>query len=101
MTRKGTLGTVKIVLPEWLDPEERYSRVFKPITPASREVSGADDQIAPETDIANWSINNWAAGEGDLRWKDRGRYNISTGNGPVTDGTQSLTYLTREPALRH
>jgi hypothetical protein len=87
VTRKGTLGTVEIVLPEWLDPEERYSRAFKPITPASREVSGDDDQIAPETDIANWSINDWSAGEGDLRWKDRGRYNISTGNGPVSDGS--------------
>ena len=87
MTKKGTLGTIEIVLPDWLNPEDRYSRVFKPITPASREVSGAEDQIAPETDIANWSIDNWGSGEGDLRWKDRGRYNISTGNGPVTDGS--------------
>jgi len=87
VTRKGTLGTVEIVLPEWLNPEDRYSRLYKPVTPASRVVTGADDQIAPETDIATWSINDWSAGEGDLRWEDRGAYNISTGNGPATDGS--------------
>jgi hypothetical protein len=85
--RKGTLGTVSIVLPHWKDPEERYDRSYKPVTPVSRTVTGADDKIAPETDIATWSITDWSGGEGDLRWKDRARYNISTGNGPVSDGT--------------
>ncbi len=87
MTRKGTLGSVSIVLPEWLDPGDRYDRHFVPVTPVSRVITGAEDKIAPETDIATWSINSWAAGEGDLRWEDRGRYNISTGNGPVSDGS--------------
>ncbi len=85
--RNGLLGTVNVVLPHWKEPEERYDRTYKPVTPASRVVTGADDKIAPETDIATWSITDWGAGEGDVRWQDRGRYNISTGNGPVTDGT--------------
>ena len=87
VTVKGVLGTVNVVLPEWKDPEERYDRTYTPVTPASRTVTGADDKIAPETDIATWSITDWSRGEGDLRWKDRGRYNTATGVGPASDGS--------------
>lgn len=87
MSKVGLLDTVEIILPEWIDPEDRYRRTYKPVTPVSRVVTGADDQIAPETDIATWSITDWSAGEGDLRWKDRGRYNTSTGAGPISDGS--------------
>ncbi len=85
--KKGTLGTVSIVLPHWKVPEERYVRTYIPITPVSRTVTGADDKIAPETDIATWSITDFSAGEGDVRWQDRGRYKTSTGCGPVSDGS--------------
>ncbi len=85
--KKGTLGTVEIVLAEWKDFEDRYDRRYIPVTPASRIVSGENDQVAPETDIATWSIEDWSSGEGDLRWRDRGQYSTSTGCGPVSDGS--------------
>lgn len=84
---KGTLGPVEFVLPHWLDWEERYSRKYVPVAPASRVVTGADDKIAPETDIATWAITDWSAGEGDTRWRDRGRYRVSDGASPLSDGS--------------
>lgn len=87
MDERGQLGPVEFVLPGWLDWEERYSRKYKPVTPASRVVTGADDKIAPETDIATWAINDWSAGEGDTRWRDRGRYRVSDGAAPLSDGS--------------
>jgi len=83
----GTLGSIKITLPHWLNPEERYQRTYRPITPASRIISGDNDAVAPETDIATWSIKDWSAGEGDIRWKDRGRYNTGTGVHLAADGS--------------
>ena len=62
MPRKGILGTVNIVLPEWLIPEDRYSRRYKPVTPVSRPWTGEDDQIAPETGIVTWLVPDCALG---------------------------------------
>ncbi|KKN08824.1 hypothetical protein LCGC14_1052930 [marine sediment metagenome] len=87
----GTLGTVDIVLPHWLDPEVRYQRLYKPVTPASRVVTGSDDSIAPETDIATWVIDDWSGGEGDRIWRDRGRYNTSVAVIPSVDGKGGIT----------
>lgn len=85
--KTATIGTVKVQVPLWLEPEEQYQRRFVPLTPASRTVTGADDKIAPETDIAQWAIDDWSAGEGDRRWRNRGRYNYSTGSAPASDGS--------------
>lgn len=85
--RKATLGPVEIVLPQWLDPEDRYQRRYIGVTPASRQIPGSDDLIAPETDIAQWVIRDWSAGEGDIVWEDAGRYNYSSNMAPTADGS--------------
>jgi hypothetical protein len=81
----GTLGTVKLVLAEWLEPDEQYQRAYRPVTPSSREIPGSPDAVAPDTTIANWRMDDWSRGEGDRRWKDRGRYYTSVGLQPDTD----------------
>lgn len=83
----GTLGTLSLRLAEIVDPQQRYDRRYEPVTPRSQQVPGADAAIAPETRIAQWAISEWSNGEGDLRWQDRGQYNISDTSHPTTDGT--------------
>ena len=73
----ATLGPVTVRLAEWLDLEERYQRNYVPVTPASREIQGAAAAVAPETTIAQWHIDDWSAGEGDVLWRNRARYHQS------------------------
>ncbi len=86
---KGTLGTIEFYLSQnpGLSNFERYRRQLIPVTPASRQIPGSPDAVAPDTTIAQWSINDWSQGEGDVTWRDRGRFNTSTGLGPVSDGS--------------
>ena len=86
---KGTLGTIDFYLSQnqGLSNFERYRRQLIPVTPASRQIPGSPDAVAPDTTIAQWSINDWDQGEGDVTWRDRGRYNVSTGMGPASDGS--------------
>lgn len=86
---KGTLGTIDFYLTQnpGLSNFERYRRQLIPVTPASRQIPGSPDAVAPDTTIAQWSINEWSQGEGDVTWQDRGRYNVSTGMGPASDGS--------------
>ena len=86
---KGTLGTIEFYLSQnpGLSNFERYRRQLIPVEPASRQIPGSPDAVAPDTTIAQWSINDWDQGEGDVTWFDRGRYNISTGMGPASDGS--------------
>ncbi len=86
---KGTLGTIDFYLSQRtsLSNLERYRRQFIPVTPASRQIPGSPDAVAPDTTIAQWSINNWDQGEGDVTWRDRGRYNVSFGLAPASDGS--------------
>ncbi len=86
---KGKLGTIEFYLSQnaGLSNFERYRRQLIPVTPASRQIPGSADAVAPDTTIAQWSINNWSQGEGDVIWRDRGRYNVSTHMGPASDGS--------------
>ena len=86
---KGTFGTIDFYLSQnpGLSNFERYRRQLIPVTPASRQIPGSPDAVAPDTTIAQWSINEWAHGEGDATWRDRGRYNTSTLIGPKSDGS--------------
>ncbi len=86
---RGTLGTINFYLAQnrGLSAFERYRRQLIPVTPASRQIPGSPDAVAPDTTIAQWSINEWSQGEGDVTWRDRGRYNVSTGMGPASDGS--------------
>lgn len=86
---KGRLGTLDFYISQnpGLSSLERYRRQFIPVTPASRQIPGSPDAVAPDTTIAQWSINDWSQGEGDLIWRDRGRYRISAGMGPASDGS--------------
>ena len=86
---KGTLGTIDFYLTQTpgLSTFERYRRQLIPVTPASRQIPGSPDAVAPDTTIAQWSINDWNQGEGDVTWRDRGRYNVSTQMGPASDGS--------------
>ena len=86
----GSLGSVTIRLAEWLDLEDRYQRNYIPVTPASREIAGAEAAIAPETTIATWHIDDFAAGEGDVIWRNRNRYNESDTLAPANDGSGML-----------
>ncbi len=95
---KGTLGTIEFYLSQNtnLSNFERYRRQLIPVEPASRQIPGSPDAVAPDTTIAQWSINEWSQGEGDVTWRDRGRYNVSTRVSPASDGsglvvTPSLT----------
>jgi hypothetical protein len=85
----GTLGSVTIRLHPDTPAEERYQRRYVPVRPESREIAGTGgDQIAPETSVAQWHIDDWSAGEGNLRWiKDEKRYNQSSGVHPSADGS--------------
>ncbi len=84
---KGTLGTIDFYLSQnqGLSNFERYRRQLIPVEPASRQIPGSPDAVAPDTTIAQWSLNNWSQGEGDVTWRDRGRYNVSTRVGPASD----------------
>ncbi len=86
---KGTLGTIEFYLSQnpGLSNFERYRRQLIPVEPASRQIPGSPDAVAPDTTIAQWSINNWDQGEGDVTWRDRGRYNVSTRLSPASDGS--------------
>ena len=86
---QGKLGTIEFYLTQnpGLSNFERYRRQLIPVTPASRQIPGSPDAVAPDTTIAQWSINNWDQGEGDVTWRDRGRYNVSAGSGPKSDGS--------------
>ncbi len=86
---KGTLGTIEFYLSQnqGLSNFERYRRQLIPVEPASRQIPGSPDAVAPDTTIAQWSINDWNQGEGDVTWRDRGRYNVSTRLGPASDGS--------------
>ena len=85
----STLGTLILKLSENrnLETLQQYRIHYKPVLPASREIPGSPDSVAPETTIAQWSMNDWAQGEGDVVWRDRGRYNTSAGMGPASDGS--------------
>ncbi len=89
MGERGQLGTIDFYLSEngSLSSFERYRRRLIPVTPASRQIPGSPDAVAPDTTIAQWSINDWNQGEGDVTWRDRGRYNTATTLGPESDGS--------------
>ena len=83
----GKIGTLEVRLAEPSLDQPRYERRYIPVTPASREIIGSDAKVAEESTVAEWHIDDWAAGEGDLHWRNNGRYNVSSGAGPVSDGT--------------
>lgn len=83
----GKIGTIDVRLAPRKVDVQRYERRYVPVTPASHEIVGANAKVAPDTTVAEWHINNWSAGEGDLRWQDRDRYNESDGVGPTSDGS--------------
>lgn len=83
----GSIDGLEVRLPQTVEPGDRYRRNYVPVTPKSQEIPGADTAIAPESTIAIWSIDDWSAGEGDLRWRDRSRYNTSDGLSPHSDGS--------------
>lgn len=80
----GKIGSLDVRLAA---KKNRYERRYVPVTPTSREIIGSDAKVAEESTVAEWHIDDWSAGEGDLRWRDRGRYNESSGAGPVSDGS--------------
>ncbi|MFC1740186.1 hypothetical protein ACFL0N_01745 [Pseudomonadota bacterium] len=89
--RIGKIGTVEIRLAPPSIEQPRYERRYVPVTPASREIVGSDAKVAEESTVAEWHMDDWSAGEGDIRWSNRGRYNKSDGAGPVSDGTGITT----------
>lgn len=89
--RIGKIGTLDVRLATPSIEQPRYERRYVPVTPASREIIGSDAKVAEESTVAEWHIDDWSAGEGDLRWRNRGRYNTSTGAGPVSDGSGITT----------
>ena len=102
--RTGTLGSVSIRLAPDVLPEERYQRRYVPVEPKSQEIPGTGgDKIAPESTIATWHIDDWSAGEGDLRWRQGSkRYNKSSGVHPMSDGSglrQGVNYYEAADAL--
>lgn len=91
--RIGKIGSldVRLAPPTTEPPAASYQRRYVPVTPASREIVGADTKVAADTTIAEWHIDDWSAGEGDLQWKDRGRYAESTAVAPKSDGSVLVT----------
>ena len=86
-SRSGKIGALAVRLAPPTDETPAYQRRYVPVTPASREIVGADTKVAADTTIAEWHIDDWSAGEGDIQWRDRGRYNESVALGPKSDGS--------------
>ena len=83
----GKIGSLDVRLAPQSGNTPRYERRYVPVTPASREIVGSDDKVAPDSTVAEWHIDDWSGGEGDLRWRNADRYDTSDGLGPVSDGS--------------